>query len=58
MAERIEKLKAAGLTEFTEKGPGNVVLNTPEGQHVNLFKLGMLGMREKRGSDGACPSFR
>jgi catechol 2,3-dioxygenase-like lactoylglutathione lyase family enzyme len=41
MAEKIEKLKAAGLSNFTEKSPGNIVLNTPEGQHVNLFKLGM-----------------
>ena len=40
MAERIEKLKAGGLTDLTEKGPGNVVLNTPEGQHVNLFSFG------------------
>jgi catechol 2,3-dioxygenase-like lactoylglutathione lyase family enzyme len=40
MKDRIEKLKAAGVTDLTEKGPGNVVLNTPEGQHVNLFSFG------------------
>jgi catechol 2,3-dioxygenase-like lactoylglutathione lyase family enzyme len=41
MKDRIEKLKAAGLTGYTEKSPGNIVLNTPEGQHVNLFSFGM-----------------
>lgn len=41
MAVRIESLKAAGITNLTEKNPGNVVLNTPEGQHINLFSLGM-----------------
>lgn len=41
MAERVEKLKAAGLTDYTEKGGGNIVLKTPEGQHINLFKLGL-----------------
>ena len=41
MAERIEKLKAAGITDLTEKSSGNVVLLTPEGQHINLFTLGM-----------------
>lgn len=41
MAAKIENLKAAGLTNFKEKGPGNIVLIAPEGQHVNLFKLGM-----------------
>jgi predicted lactoylglutathione lyase len=38
---KIEKLKAAGLTGFTDKGHGSVTLTTPEGQHINLFKIGM-----------------
>lgn len=41
MPEKIEKLKAAGLTDYKEKGAGNIVVNTPEGQHVNLFSLGL-----------------
>ena len=41
MKDKIEKLKENGLTDFKEKGPGNVVLRTPEHQHINLFKLGM-----------------
>ncbi|MEP7256424.1 MAG: hypothetical protein ABI666_11660 [Ferruginibacter sp.] len=42
MKDKIEKLKAGGLTDLTEKGgPANVVLTTPEKQKVNLFKLGM-----------------
>jgi catechol 2,3-dioxygenase-like lactoylglutathione lyase family enzyme len=41
MKDKIEKLKGTGLTGFSEKGPGNIVLTTPEKQHINLFKLGM-----------------
>ncbi len=41
MREMIEQLKAMGLTNFTEKGPANIVVETPEKQHINLFKLGM-----------------
>ena len=41
MKEKIEKLKANGLTDYIEKGGNNFVLTTPEGQKVNLFKLGM-----------------
>ncbi len=41
MKEKIEKLKTEGLTDFSEKGAANIVLNTPEKQHINLFKLGM-----------------
>ncbi|HZS43946.1 MAG TPA: hypothetical protein VFC63_02495 [Blastocatellia bacterium] len=41
MKSKIAKLKEAGLTDFTESGPGNVVLTTPEAQHINLFSMGM-----------------
>lgn len=41
MKEKIESLKNNGLTNFTELGGSNIVLNTPEGQKINLFKLGM-----------------
>ncbi|MCW3085934.1 MAG: hypothetical protein JWP12_3300 [Bacteroidetes bacterium] len=41
MKEKIEKLKAEGLTNFSESGGGNIVLTTPEQQKINLFKLGM-----------------
>ena len=41
MKEKIEKLKNAGLENYTESGLSNIVLTTPEQQHINLFKLGM-----------------
>ena len=41
MKDKINKLKEAGLTDYTEQGPSNIVLTTPEQQHINLFKLGM-----------------
>jgi catechol 2,3-dioxygenase-like lactoylglutathione lyase family enzyme len=41
MKEKIEQLKSEGLENYTEKGPSNIVLTTPEKQHINLFKLGM-----------------
>ena len=41
MKDKVEKLKGNGLTGFLEKSGGNVVVTTPEKQHVNLFKLGM-----------------
>lgn len=41
MKERIEKLKSAGMTNYAEEGSSNIVLSTPEGQKINLFKLGM-----------------
>ena len=41
MKEKISKLKEQGLTDYIEKGPANIVLSTPEKQHINLFKLGM-----------------
>jgi catechol 2,3-dioxygenase-like lactoylglutathione lyase family enzyme len=41
MKDKIEKLKQEGLTDFVEKGAASIVVTTPEGQHINLFKLGM-----------------
>ena len=42
MKDKIENLKTAGLENFTEKGgPSNIVLTTPEQQHIFLFKMGM-----------------
>ncbi len=41
MKEKIEKLKENGLDNFVEMGGSNIVLTTPEKQHINLFKLGM-----------------
>lgn len=41
MKHKIEQLKNSGLTDFVEKGEANIVLTTPEKQHINLFKLGM-----------------
>ena len=41
MKERINKLKTDGLSDFKERGgSGNVVLTTPEQQHIFLFSLG------------------
>jgi catechol 2,3-dioxygenase-like lactoylglutathione lyase family enzyme len=40
MQSKIEKLKAAGLENITEKmGPANVVVETPEKQHIFLFSF-------------------
>jgi catechol 2,3-dioxygenase-like lactoylglutathione lyase family enzyme len=42
MKDKIEKLKTQGLENFKEMGgPSNIVLTTPEQQHIFLFKLGM-----------------
>jgi catechol 2,3-dioxygenase-like lactoylglutathione lyase family enzyme len=41
MKDKIEKLKAAGIIDYQEKGAASIVLTTPEQQHINLFKLGM-----------------
>lgn len=41
MKEKIDRLKAEGLTGYHESGPANIILTTPEKQHINLFKLGM-----------------
>jgi len=38
---KIDALKAAGLTDYAEKGESSITLTTPEKQHINLFKLGM-----------------
>lgn len=40
MPAKIEALKATGIDSITETGKGNIVLNSPENQHINLFKLG------------------
>ena len=42
MKEKIGKLKSNGLKDYSESGgQGNIVLTTPEKQHINLFTLGM-----------------
>lgn len=41
MRNKISGLKAAGLTNFKEQNAANIVLTTPEKQHINLFQLGM-----------------
>jgi len=41
MKEKIEKLKQQGLDNYEEKGSGNIVVTTPEQQHIFLFKMGM-----------------
>jgi len=42
MKDKIEKLKKEGLNDFTEKGgQSNIIVITPEKQHINLFKSGM-----------------
>lgn len=40
MIERIDKIKGSGIDNILETGKGNVVLTTPENQHINLFKMG------------------
>jgi catechol 2,3-dioxygenase-like lactoylglutathione lyase family enzyme len=41
MTAKIERLKQQGLDNYKELGQGNVVLTTPEQQHIFLFKIGM-----------------
>ena len=41
MKDKIETLKQNGLENYGEQGSANIVLSTPEGQEINLFKLGM-----------------
>ncbi len=41
MKDKIEKLKNNGITDYAEKGGANIVLTSPEKQHINLFLLGM-----------------
>lgn len=40
MRQKITSLKEKGLTNYNEKGPSNIVLNTPEQQHIFLFQMG------------------
>ena len=40
MKEKINKLKANGLAGFTQQDPSNIILTTPEQQHINLFSFG------------------
>ncbi len=40
MQTKIGALKKGGLKNFTEQGPANIVITTPEEQHINLFSLG------------------
>ena len=40
MPDKINKIKESGITDIKEAGQGNVVLTTPENQHINLFKMG------------------
>ena len=41
MQEKIQRLKNTGIEISQDMGPANIVLRTPEGQQINLFKLGM-----------------
>ena len=40
MQDKITALKKAGLKDYMAKGPSDIVLTTPEQQHIFLFKLG------------------
>ncbi len=48
MGSKITTLKKAGLKDFTEKGPVDIVLNTPEQQHIFLFGMGGAQPERKR----------
>lgn len=41
MKKKLDELKAAGLTDYTEQEAGNAILTTPEQQHIFLFPLGV-----------------
>ena len=41
MTQKIEALKQKGLANFVVNHEGNIVVTTPEQQHINLFSLGM-----------------
>lgn len=41
MPVKINRLKAMGLTGYVEKSPGNIVITTPDQQHIFLLSLGM-----------------
>jgi len=45
MNNKIAALKEAGLENFTERGSSNIILTTPEQQHIFLFSLGGLGAK-------------
>lgn len=52
MKDKIAKLKKSGIGDYSERGPGNIVLTTPEQQRINLFLLaGAPAAREKKLSD-------
>jgi ribosomal-protein-alanine N-acetyltransferase len=40
MQAKISALRLAGLTTYTEQGPGNIAISTPENQHIFLYQLG------------------
>ena len=39
MKEKIEALKKQGIENYKEHGPGNIILTTPEQQHIFLFGM-------------------
>jgi len=41
MRDKIMKLKEGGLTGYTEQGSSDIIIKTPEQQHLFLFSLGM-----------------
>ena len=42
MKDKIERLKTSGINNYDEsRGAGNLILSTPEGQKIFLFKMGM-----------------
>ncbi len=41
MKNKIEHLKQNGISDYREQSAGNIVLETPEQQEINLFGLGM-----------------
>jgi len=41
MPDKIDRLKGMGLSSYVHSGSGNIIVTTPENQHINLFKLGM-----------------
>jgi [ribosomal protein S5]-alanine N-acetyltransferase len=55
MDEKINALKAAGITGFKQQGASGVGLTTPEQQHIFLFSLGMPQVPEKKALDIQLP---
>jgi predicted lactoylglutathione lyase len=39
MKDKIEKLKSEGLKNYTSPGGANIIVTTPEDQHINLFSF-------------------